>query len=93
MTNRGIKKGLKVFFDKENKKMPKLLNKSIALIVSIIVSVVVSYVMMQKIMLVMANTSFGITDPIFNMDISYFVFQKPVIEMIVFYIMGYYKIS
>ena len=28
-TNRGIKKGLKPFFEKENKKMPKLLNKSI----------------------------------------------------------------
>lgn len=88
MTNRGIKKGLKVFFDKENKQMPKLLNKSIALIVSIIVSVIISDILMQKIMLVMANTSFGITDPIFNLDISYFVFQKPVIEMIVFYIMG-----
>ena len=40
MTNRGIKKGLKVFFDKEKKEMPRLLNKSIALVISIVVSAI-----------------------------------------------------
>ena len=88
MTNRGIKKGLKPFFDKEKKEMPKLLNKSISLVISIIVSVIVSNAMIQKIMLVMANTSFGITDPIFGLDIAYYVFQKPLIEMLVYYIVG-----
>ena len=88
MTNRGIKKGLKVFFDKEKKEMPKLLNKSIALVISIIVSVIMSDVMMQKIMLVIGNTSFGITDPIFGLDISYYIFQKPVIEMFTYYFLG-----
>ena len=88
MTNRGIKKGLKPFFDKEKKEMPKLLNKSISLVISIIISVFVSDRMMQNIMLVMANTSFGITDPIFGLDIAYYVFQKPLIEMIVYYIVG-----
>ena len=88
MTNRGIKKGLKPFFEKEKKEIPKLLNKSISLVISIIVSVIVSNSMMQNIMLVMANTSFGITDPIFGLDIAYYVFQKPLIEMIVYYIVG-----
>ena len=88
MTNRGIKKGLKVFFDKEKIEMPKLINKSIALVISIIVSGIMSEVMMQKIMLVMGNTAFGISDPIFGLDISYYVFQKPVIEMIVYYLVG-----
>ena len=88
MTNRGIKKGLKVFFDKEKKEMPRLLNKSIALVISSIVSVIVSNCMMQKIMLVMGNTAFGITDPIFGLDISYYVFQKPVIEMFAYYLLG-----
>ena len=88
MTNRGIKKGLKVFFDKEQKEMPKLLNKSIALVISIIASAIVSSAMMQNIMLVMANTSFGITDPIFGLDIAYYIFQKPLIEMLVYYIVG-----
>ena len=88
MTNRGIKKGLKIFFDKEKKEMPKLLNKSIALVISIIASVIASNVMMQNIMLVIGNTSFGITDPIFGLDISYYVFQKPVIEMFAYYFLG-----
>ena len=88
MTNRGIKKDLKVFFDKEKKGMPRLLNKSIALVISSIVSVIVSNFMMQKIMLVMGNTVFGITDPIFGLDISYYVFQKPVIEMFAYYFLG-----
>ena len=88
MTNRGIKKGLKVFFNKEKIEMPKLINKSIALVISIIVSVIMSEVMMQRIMLVMGNTAFGISDPIFGLDISYYVFQKPVIEMIVYYLVG-----
>ena len=43
MTNRGIKKGLKTFFDKEKKEMPKLLNKSISLVISIIVSISIPF--------------------------------------------------
>lgn len=88
MTNRGIKKGLKPFFEKEKKEIPKFPNKSISLVISIIVSVIMSGVMMQKIMLVMANTSFGITDPIFGLDIGYYVFLKPLIELIVYYLLG-----
>ena len=60
----------------------------IALVISILVSVFISNMMMQNIMLVMANTSFGITDPIFGLDIAYYVFQKPLIEMIVYYVLG-----
>lgn len=88
MTNRGIKKGLKVFLDKEKKPMPKLINKSLALVIASIVSVILSGAMMQKIMLVKGNTSFGITDPIFNLDISYYIFQKPVLEMFAYYFLG-----
>ena len=51
LTNRGIKKGLKVFFEKENKKMPKLPNKSLALVISSIVSFFTSSAIMQKIIL------------------------------------------
>ena len=84
-TNRGIKKGLKPFFEKEKKPMPKLLNKSLALVISAIVSIIVSAVLMQKIMLALNSTSFGISDPIFNLDIAYYIFQKPVIELILIY--------
>ena len=85
LTNRGIKKGLKVFFDNENKKMPKLPNKSLALVISAITSFVVSSVFMQKIMLATSGASFGIQDPIFGLDISYYMFLKPLIETLVFY--------
>ena len=84
-TNRGIKKGLKPFFEKENKPMPKLLNKSLALVISAMVSIMVSTILMQKIMLVIHSTSFGIQDAIFNLDIAYYIFQKPVIEAFALY--------
>lgn len=84
-TNRGIKKGLKPFFEKEKKPMPKLLNKSLALVISAIASIVVAAVLMQKIMLVLNSTSFGIQDNIFNFDIAYYIFQKPVIEAFALY--------
>ena len=42
-TNRGIRKGLKPFFEQEKKEMPKLPNKSITLIISAIVSVIYVY--------------------------------------------------
>lgn len=84
-TNKGIKKGLKVFFEKEDKQMPKLPNKSLALVISALVSFVVSAIFMQKIMLLISGASFGIQDPIFGLDIAYFVFQKPVIETLLLY--------
>ena len=84
-TNRGIKKGLKPFFEKENKEMPKLPNKSLSLVISALVSFIVSSVFAKKIMLIMNGTAFGIQDPIFYLDISYYMFQKPVIEVFIFY--------
>lgn len=84
-TNKGIKKGLKPFFEKENKPMPKLLNKSLALVISAIVSIVVSNMLMQKIMLTLNSTAFGIQDTIFNLDIAYYLFQKPLMEIIAVY--------
>ena len=84
-TNRGIKKGLKPFFEREKKELPKLPNKSLALVISAIVSFIVSASLTQKIMLIVNGTSFAIQDPIFGLDISYYIFQKPVIETFVIY--------
>lgn len=85
MTNRGIKKGLKPFFAKEKKTMPKLLNKSLALVISAIISVIISSIFVQKIMLMINSTAFGIQDTVFNLDIAYYIFQKPVIQGLVLY--------
>lgn len=84
-TNRGIKKGLQPFFEQENKKMPKLPNKSIAFIISILVSVLTSGIIMQKGMLMFSNARFGIGDPIFNQDLSFYFFQKPFMEFMLLY--------
>lgn len=87
-TNRGIKKGLNIFFEKEKKEMPKLLNKSIAFVISVIVSTFISSILMKKILLCISNASFGITDPIFNFDIAFYIFQKPLIETLLVYFIG-----
>ncbi len=87
-TNKGIKKGLKPFFEKENKEMPKLLNKSIAFVASIIVSTFMSNILMKKILLCSSNASFGVTDPIFGFDIAFYMFQKPLIETLLIYLIG-----
>ena len=84
-TNRGIKKGLKPFFEKEKKEIPKLPNKSLSLVISALVSFVTSSALMQKIMLIANGTSFGIQDPIFGLDIAYYMFQKSVIETLALY--------
>ena len=85
LTNRGIKKGLKPFFEKEKKTMPKLPNKSLSLVISAIASFVVSSMLTQKLMLIMSGATFGTQDPLFGLDIAYYVFQKPVLEFFAFY--------
>jgi len=87
ITNTKIKKGLKEFFDQEKKEMPKLLNKSVAFITSIIVSALSSGLILKKAMLFFNSASFGTQDPIFGLDIGYFVFQKPFIELVAWYFM------
>ncbi len=79
-TNKGIKKGLKEFFDKEKKEMPKLWNKSIALTIAIITSVILANTITQKLILYMSQASFGKTEPIFQLDIGYYIFQRPLIQ-------------
>jgi len=86
LVNNSIKKGLKVFFDDEKKEMPKLPNKSIAFIISAIGSLIITANLMEKTMLFMNTTWFGINDPVFGADIGFFFFQKPFIELILNYI-------
>jgi len=87
ITNTKIKKGLKEFFDQEKKEMPKLLNKSIAFISAIILSALTSGFILEKAMLCFNSAEFGVQDPIFSLDIGYFVFQKPFIELAIWYFM------
>ncbi len=88
ITNRGIKKGLKIFFDEEKKEMPKLPNKSVAFIISAIASIVLSYFLSGQLKLFMNRAWFGIYDSVFGADIAFYVFEKPFIELIILYYMA-----
>lgn len=85
ITNRRIKTGLKQFFDQENKQMPKFLNKSIAFISAIVISAGTSNLILQKAMICFNSAEFGIGDPNFGIDIGFFIFQKPFIELVLWY--------
>ena len=87
LANRGIKKGLKVFFDEEKKEMPKLVNKSISLVIAVVSSVAVGIIFTPKVILYASNVSFEKTDLIFNLDISFYMFVEPLIKMVLTYIM------
>ena len=85
MNNHRMKKNLKVFFDEDKKVVPKLPNKSLAFIISIIVSSITSKIILNTYLLCMNSTAFGVVDPIFGLDIGYFMFQKPFIEFMLIY--------
>ncbi len=87
ITNKLIKKGLKKFFEEEKKDMPKLPNKSIALIIALIATIIVPNVFLEKVILFLNNTQFGITDPIFGLDIGFYMFQSPLIEAMLYYLL------
>lgn len=79
-------RGLKAFFEKEKKEIPKLANKSIIFIISILVSLLFNSTISEGLALFSNATVFGINDPIFNFDIAYYIFQKPFIETIFIYL-------
>lgn len=86
ITNKRIKKGLIPFFEKEKKTMPKMPNKSIAFIGAIIVSFVISGTVLEKFMLCINATNFGVTDVVLGYDIGYFIFIQPFIQYVLYYI-------
>ena len=79
-----IKKGLKKFFDEEKIDMPKLPNKSISLAFAAIAGLIFSYTLTEKAILAFNSTLFVETEPVFNFDIAYYVFQKPFIEAMLY---------
>ena len=87
LTNNRIKKGLKIFFTEEKKNMPKIPNKSIALITAAIGSIISSNILLQKAILFINNTSFGNVDLIYGHDIGYYLFIQPFIKAILIYIL------
>ena len=86
--NKIIKSGLKPFFKDENKQIPKLADKSISFIISGIIALVISPLFIGKLTVFMNSIWVGTSDPIFNLDIGFYLFQKPFIEFVIIYIIG-----
>lgn len=85
-TNKIIKKGVKIFFEDEKMEVPKFPNKSISFIIALLGSTLTSRLILNKILLCFSNSKFGITDGIFNLDISFLVFHKPLIQFLIIYL-------
>ena len=79
-SNRYMRKGLSKFFEQDKKEMPKLPNKSISFIASLIVSLILPIFLTESFLNFTKATQFGIEDPIFGLDISFFVFKLPFIK-------------
>lgn len=94
ISNKVVRKSLKDIFDKEGKEIPKLPNKSISFIVSVIVAVIAKSIFTEKFLLFTnaAQAQFGTYDPIFNMDISFYMFQLPFIKAIILFFIVYMAI-
>lgn len=85
ITNALIKKGLSKFFEEEKRNMPKLPNKSLAFVIALVTSIIVSNMFLQKTILFVNAGEFGILDPIFNMDVGFYMFRAPLIGQLLYY--------
>lgn len=87
INNRIIRKGLKQFFDEENKLMPKLPNKSIAFIASLGAGIASLKFLYTKYIVCINAASFVIRDPVFNMDIGFYMFVLPFIKALLIFLL------
>lgn len=85
INNKIIKKGLKHFFEEEKKDIPKLPNKSISLIFGIIAGSFALKFLYTKYIVCANAASFGTADPIFNMDIGFYMFVLPFIKTVLLF--------
>ena len=87
-TNKKIRKILKNIYEKENKNMPKFANKSIAFVIALITAAVSTLLSKNMITKVLGLAWFGQHDPIYNLDISWFVLVKP----LMIYLLTYFTV-
>ena len=92
ISNKMVRKTLKELFDKEEKEMPQLPNKSISFIVGVIVAFIAQWVLTQKFLMFTSSAQFGINDPVFGMDISFYMFQLPFIKAVLIFFIAFLAI-
>lgn len=86
ISNKIVNKSLKDIFEKEGKVIPHLPNKSISFIVSAIIAFIAETILTQKFFMFANIAQFGIPDPIFGLDISFYMFQLPFIKSILIFL-------
>lgn len=91
-SNKSVRKALKDIFDQEGKQLPSLPNKSISFIVSVIVAFIATVLFTEKFLMFTNVAQFGIDDPIFGLDISFYMFQIPFIKSILIFLIVYLAI-
>lgn len=91
--NKFTKKGLKKFFEEEKKEMPKLPNKSICIILALIGALVGTKMLADKYAILINAAVFGQTDPIFGVDIGYYMFTLPFIQTLLIFLMEVLAVS
>lgn len=92
VSNKVVRRALQDIFDKEEKQMPRLPNKSISFIVSVIVAFVAKNLLTEKFLMFTNVAKFGIADPIFNLDISFYMFQIPFIKLLIIFAIAFIAI-
>lgn len=86
INNRKIKKGMKVFFDKENRSVPKLPNKSISLIAGLISGEAGLKFLYSPFITCINASSFGTTEPVFGKDIGFYMFILPFMKTLIIFL-------
>ncbi len=86
INNKVIKKGMKVFFDKEEREMPKLPNKSISLIAALIAGQCGLSFLYTPLITALNASYFGIEDQIFSKDIGFYMFILPFIKTLIIFL-------
>ncbi len=88
ISNKFIKHGLKKFFAEENKELPKLPNKTFAMIGGLIAALIGMMMLYRKYTMFVNIAWFGKSDPIFNTDIGYYIFTLPFIQSLITFAIG-----
>lgn len=93
LINRGIYKGLKQLFIKENKVMIKIPNKSISYFVAIFSALIFSNIFSGKILDLLNLSYFGNPTGIFKFDYTYIICAFPIIKEILIYLLVFLTIT
>ena len=88
ITNKVTKKGLSVFFKQDNIAMPKLLNKTLAVIIALVGAAIATKMLSSSFYEFVNGAVFGKTDPVFGFDLGVYLFKIPFIKSLLSFLMG-----